>query len=85
MSCPVDVSKYGLIYGGAQKNIGPAGATIVIVRDDLLGGGDDVSDGDDVERRSEQALFHECAEHEATNATETVDCDFYCHVRAFRL
>ena len=34
---PVDVSKYGLIYGGAQKNIGPAGLTIVIVRDDLLG------------------------------------------------
>ena len=38
MSRPVDVSRYGLIYGGAQKNIGPAGATIVIVRDDLLGG-----------------------------------------------
>ena len=38
MSRPVDVTKYGLIYGGAQKNIGPAGLTIVIVRDDLLGG-----------------------------------------------
>jgi phosphoserine aminotransferase len=38
MSRPIDVSKYGLIYGGAQKNIGPAGLTIVIVRDDLLGG-----------------------------------------------
>ena len=37
MSRPVDVSRYGLIYAGAQKNIGPAGATIVIVRDDLLG------------------------------------------------
>jgi phosphoserine aminotransferase len=37
MSRPVDVAKYGLIYGGAQKNIGPAGLTIVIVRDDLLG------------------------------------------------
>ena len=37
MSRPVDVSRYGLIYGGAQKNIGPAGATIVIVRDDLIG------------------------------------------------
>jgi phosphoserine aminotransferase len=34
---PVDVSKYGLIYAGAQKNIGPAGLTIVIVRDDLIG------------------------------------------------
>jgi phosphoserine aminotransferase len=38
VSRPIDVSKYGLIYGGAQKNIGPAGLTIVIVRDDLLGG-----------------------------------------------
>ncbi len=38
LSRPVDVSKYGLIYAGAQKNIGPAGLTIVIVRDDLLGG-----------------------------------------------
>jgi phosphoserine aminotransferase len=37
LSRPVDVSKFGLIYGGAQKNIGPAGLTIVIVRDDLLG------------------------------------------------
>jgi len=37
LSRPVEVSKYGLIYGGAQKNIGPAGLTIVIVRDDLLG------------------------------------------------
>lgn len=37
LSRPLDVAKYGLIYGGAQKNIGPAGLTIVIVRDDLLG------------------------------------------------
>ena len=36
MSRPVDVSKYDLIFGGAQKNIGPAGLTIVIVRDELL-------------------------------------------------
>ena len=36
LSRPVDVSRYGLIYGGAQKNIGPAGLTIVIVREDLL-------------------------------------------------
>jgi phosphoserine aminotransferase len=36
MSRVVDVAKYGVIYGGAQKNIGPAGLTIVIVRDDLL-------------------------------------------------
>jgi phosphoserine aminotransferase len=37
MSRPVDVSKYGLIYGGAQKNLGPAGVTFVIVREDILG------------------------------------------------
>ena len=37
LSRPVDVSRYGLIYGGAQKNIGPAGLTIVVVRDELLG------------------------------------------------
>ena len=36
MSRPVDVGQYGLIYSGAQKNIGPAGITIVIVREDLL-------------------------------------------------
>jgi phosphoserine aminotransferase len=37
LSCPVDVGRYGLIYCGAQKNIGPSGLTIVIVRDDLIG------------------------------------------------
>jgi phosphoserine aminotransferase len=37
LSRPIDVSKFGVIYGGAQKNIGPAGLTLVIVRDDLLG------------------------------------------------
>ncbi len=37
LSRPADVSKYGLIYAGAQKNIGPAGLTIVIVREDLIG------------------------------------------------
>ena len=37
LSRPVDVSKFGLIYAGAQKNIGPAGLTIVIVREDLVG------------------------------------------------
>jgi phosphoserine aminotransferase len=36
LSAPLDVSKFGLIYAGAQKNIGPAGLTLVIVRDDLL-------------------------------------------------
>jgi phosphoserine aminotransferase len=37
LSRPFDVSSYGLIYAGAQKNIGPSGLTIVIVRDDLIG------------------------------------------------
>ena len=37
LSRPIDVSRFGLIYAGAQKNIGPAGLTIVIVREDLLG------------------------------------------------
>lgn len=37
LSRPIDVSKFGLIYAGAQKNIGPAGVTVVIVREDLIG------------------------------------------------
>lgn len=37
LSRPVDVSKYAMIYGGAQKNAGPAGVTFVIVREDVLG------------------------------------------------
>jgi phosphoserine aminotransferase len=40
LSRPIDVWKYGLIYAGAQKNIGPAGLTLVIVRDDLVGHAD---------------------------------------------
>ena len=37
LSRPIDVTKYGLIYAGSQKNIGPAGLTIVIIREDLIG------------------------------------------------
>ncbi len=37
LSRPIDVSKYAVIYAGAQKNIGPAGLTVVIVREDLIG------------------------------------------------
>lgn len=37
LSEPIDVTKFGLIYAGAQKNVAPAGVTIVIVRDDLIG------------------------------------------------
>ena len=37
LSRPIDVSRYGLIYAGAQKNIGPSGLTLVIVREDLIG------------------------------------------------
>ena len=35
-SRPIDVSKYGVLYGGAQKNLGPSGVTLVIIREDLL-------------------------------------------------
>jgi phosphoserine aminotransferase len=38
LSREIDVTRFGCLYGGAQKNIGPAGLTIVIVREDLLGG-----------------------------------------------
>jgi len=37
LSRPMDVSKYALIYGGAQKNLGPAGVTFVIIKEDILG------------------------------------------------
>jgi len=37
LSRKIDVSQYGLIYAGTQKNMGPAGVTVVIVRDDLVG------------------------------------------------
>jgi phosphoserine aminotransferase len=37
LSRPMDVSKYGMIYGGAQKNVGPAGVAFVIIRNDILG------------------------------------------------
>ncbi len=37
LSRPIDVNRFGIIYAGAQKNIGPAGLTLVIVRDDLIG------------------------------------------------
>jgi phosphoserine aminotransferase len=37
LSEPLDVGRFGLLYGGAQKNLGPAGCTVVIVRDDLMG------------------------------------------------
>ena len=36
LSKPIDVSKFGLIYAGAQKNMGPAGVTLVIIRSDLV-------------------------------------------------
>ncbi len=43
LSEPIDVSKYGLIYAGAQKNMAPAGLTIVIVRKDLMGNAQDIT------------------------------------------
>ncbi len=41
LSRPMDISKFGIIYAGAQKNIGPAGLTVVIVREDLIGNAKD--------------------------------------------
>lgn len=43
LSQPLDVSKFGLLYAGAQKNMAPAGVTIVIVRDDLIGNAMDIT------------------------------------------
>ena len=43
LSEPVDVSKFGLIYAGAQKNMGPAGLTVVIIREDLIGNAQDIT------------------------------------------
>jgi len=43
LSEPLDVSKFGLIYAGAQKNMGPAGLTVVIVREDLVGYARDIT------------------------------------------
>ena len=37
LSQEIDITKFGLLYAGAQKNLGPAGVTVVIVREDLLG------------------------------------------------
>ena len=42
LSVEMDVSKFGLIYAGAQKNIGPAGLTVVIIREDLIGNAKDI-------------------------------------------
>lgn len=43
LSEPLDVSKFGIVYGGAQKNVAPAGLTIVIVREDLIGKARDIT------------------------------------------
>lgn len=43
LSMPLDISKYGVIYAGAQKNIAPAGLTIVIIREDLLNNASDIT------------------------------------------
>ncbi|HEC28883.1 MAG TPA: 3-phosphoserine/phosphohydroxythreonine transaminase [Gammaproteobacteria bacterium] len=54
LSRPIDVSRYGIIYAGAQKNIGPAGLTVVIIRDELLSG----------PRDSAPAMFKYCTHAE---------------------
>ena len=43
LSEPIDVSKFGLLYAGAQKNMAPAGLTVVIVREDLIGNAQDIT------------------------------------------
>ena len=43
MSEEIDVSKFGLLFAGAQKNLGPAGVTLVIVREDLIGDAMDIT------------------------------------------
>ena len=43
LSEPIDVSRFGILYAGAQKNVGPAGLTIVIIRDDLIGRSMDIT------------------------------------------
>lgn len=43
LSTPIDISKFGVVYAGAQKNMGPAGLTVVIVREDLLGKARDIT------------------------------------------
>ncbi len=43
LSEPIDVTKYGMIYAGAQKNMGPAGLTVVIIREDLIGHAQDIT------------------------------------------
>jgi phosphoserine aminotransferase len=43
LSEPIDVSKFGMLYAGAQKNMGPAGLTVVIIREDLLGKARDIT------------------------------------------
>ncbi|MFU0832308.1 MAG: Phosphoserine aminotransferase [Oscillospiraceae bacterium] len=43
LSAPIDVSKFGVLYAGAQKNMGPAGLTVVIIREDLIGNAMDIT------------------------------------------
>ncbi len=43
LSEPIDVSKFGILYAGAQKNMGPAGLTVVIIREDLIGNAKDIT------------------------------------------
>lgn len=43
MSEPIDVSKFGVLYAGAQKNLAPAGVTLVIIREDLIGNAQDIT------------------------------------------
>lgn len=75
LSRPVDVSKYGVIYAGAQKNIGPAGLVILLVRDDLL----------DSARSTCPSFIHWGAQAEAGSMLNTPSCfPWYVAGKVFR-
>jgi len=71
-----------LVGGGLLRGNGAVEATlgrVVLQEVGQIVGRDDVAHRDDVERRAEEALLNEGAEYEATDAAETIDCDFNCH------
>lgn len=71
LSEPVDVSKYGVIYGGVQKNIGPAGVVIVIIREDLI--------PDEVDESSYDASVQDSCR--CTVSLQYTACLRYLHLR----
>ncbi len=58
LSEPIDVSKYGIIYAGAQKNIGPSGVTTVIIREDLIGNAENLPSILDYQKYAENGSLY---------------------------